>query len=111
MIGGNLNWDHGYIGGPIKGPFVIDTISEEYTDRQMQSKRARLNFNLRHRSKRFKGLQYGVNGNFMMQSTNMVFAWLDDTSGITEHILVLYYCRIKPFSILIHSLNFLQRLV
>ena len=82
VIGGNLNWDHGYIGGPIKGPFVQDTISEEFTDKQMQSKRGRLNFNLRRRSKKYKGIQYGINGNFMYQKTNMVFAWLDDTSGI-----------------------------
>ncbi|UKN01947.1 TonB-dependent receptor [Paracrocinitomix mangrovi] len=82
VVGGNLNWDHGYIGGPIKGPFVVDTVSEEFTDKQMQHKRARLNFNFRHRNNRIKGLSYGVNGNFMYQKTNMVLAWLDDTSGI-----------------------------
>jgi outer membrane cobalamin receptor len=82
VLGANLNWDHGYIGGPIKGPFVIDTLSEEFTDKQMQSKKARFNFNLRHRSSRYKGLQYGINGNAMFQKTNLVFAWLDDTSGI-----------------------------
>lgn len=82
VIGGNLNWDHGYIGGPIKGPDVVDTLSEEYTDEEMRSAKYRINFNLRHRSTRFKGLQYGVNGNFMYHQTNMVLAWLDDSSGI-----------------------------
>jgi len=81
-FGGNLNWDHGYIGGPIKGPFVFDTLSEEFTDKQMQHKKARFNFNLRRRSTRFKGLNYGINGNFMYHKTNLVLAWLDDTSGI-----------------------------
>jgi outer membrane cobalamin receptor len=82
VIGGNMNWDHGYIGGPIKGPYVSDTITEEYTDKEMRSSKYRINFNLRQRSTRFKGLQYGVNGNFMYQQTNMVLAWLDDSSGI-----------------------------
>lgn len=82
VIGGNMNWDHGYIGPPIKGEFVFDTISPDFTDEQMQQKKARFNFNLRHRSKRFKGLQYGVNGNAMFHRTNLVLAWLDDSSGI-----------------------------
>ena len=82
VIGGNLNWDHGYIGAPIKGEEVVDTISPDFTDDQMQHKRARFNFNLRRRSKKFKGLQYGINGNFMYQKTNLVLAWLDDSSGI-----------------------------
>ena len=81
-IGGNINWDHGYIGGPIKGPFVYDTLSEDFTDQQMQHKKARVNFNLRRRSVRFKGLNYGINGNFMYQKTNLTLAWLDDSSGI-----------------------------
>ncbi|MCG8575169.1 MAG: TonB-dependent receptor [Flavobacteriales bacterium] len=82
VIGGNFNWDHGYIGAPIKGPEVVDTISEDFTDKQMEQQKMRLNFNLRHRSKRFKGLQYGLNGNFMYHKTNLVLAWLDDSSGI-----------------------------
>jgi outer membrane cobalamin receptor len=82
VIGGNLNWDHGYIGGPIKGEDVFDTLSEEFTNKQMQHKKARLNFNLRRRSKRYKGLQFGINGNFMVHKTNLVLAWLDDSSGI-----------------------------
>jgi outer membrane cobalamin receptor len=82
VIGGNLNFDHGYIGGPVKGPDVLDTISEEYTEDEMRSEKYRINFNLRQRSARFKGLQYGINGNLMYQKTNMVLAWLDDSSGI-----------------------------
>lgn len=82
VIGGNINWEHGYIGAPIKGPEVIDTISEDFTNEQMQSKKVRLNFNLRRRSQKIKGLQYGINGNFMLSSTNLTLAWLDDSSGL-----------------------------
>lgn len=82
VIGGNLNWDHNYIGAPIKGPEVFDTISPDFTDKQLQQKKARINFNLRHRSTRYKGLQYGINGNFMVHKTNLLLAWLDDSSGI-----------------------------
>src|SRR5690606_39087088 len=48
------------------------------------SKRARLNFNLRYRSKKYKGLSYGINGNFMMAQSNLTFAWLNDTSGLYQ---------------------------
>lgn len=81
VVGGNLNYDHGYIGAPKPGPYVIDTISN-FTDKQMSFKRARLNFNLRYRSSKYTGLSYGVNGNFMLAQGNLSFAWLDDTTGL-----------------------------
>ncbi len=82
VIGGTMQWDHGYIGGPIKGQFSYDSISEKYTQEQMRSSKYRINFNLRERSQKYKGLQYGIGGNLMFHKTNMVFAWLDDTTGI-----------------------------
>jgi len=81
VIGGNINYDHGYIGAPKPGPYVVDTISN-FTDKQMALKRARMNFNIRHRAKNISGLSYGVNGNVMLAQGNMSFAWLDDTSGL-----------------------------
>ena len=82
VLGANLNYDHGYIGAPVTDSLVIkDTISN-FTEEQMASKRARLNFNLRYRSKKFNGLNYGVNGNVMYSESNLAFAWLNDTSGI-----------------------------
>ena len=81
VIGGNVNYDHGYIGAPKPGPYVVDTISN-FSDAQMAMKRARLNFNLRKRSSKITGLSYGINGNIMISHTNMSFAWLDDTSGL-----------------------------
>jgi iron complex outermembrane receptor protein len=81
VVGGNVNYDHGYIGAPRPGQYVIDTVSN-FTDRQMAMKRARINFNLRKRSSKIKGLSYGLNGNVMLAHTNLSFAWLDDTSGL-----------------------------
>lgn len=82
VLGGNFNYDHGYIGPPISDSGVwADTVSN-FTNKQMASKRGRLNFNLSRRDKKIKGLQYGINGNFMLQETNMPLAWLNDTNGI-----------------------------
>lgn len=85
VVGGNLNMDHGYIGPPITDSIVAtvfpDTLSN-FTEKELFSKRARLNFNLRYRSQKVKGLNYGVNGNFMAMHTNMPLAWLNDSSGL-----------------------------
>lgn len=85
VVGGNLNMDHGYIGPPITDSIVAtvfpDTLSN-FTEKELISKRARLNFNLRYRSQKVKGLNYGVNGNLMALHTNMPLAWLNDSSGL-----------------------------
>lgn len=81
VVGGNMNYDHGYIGAPRPGPYVIDSVSN-FSDRQMAMKRARVNFNIRKRSSKINGLSYGVNGNVMLARTNLSFAWLDDTTGL-----------------------------
>ncbi len=85
VIGGNFNYDHGYIGPPITDSVVAtvfpDTISN-FSEKQMASQRGRVNFNLRYRSKKVKGMNYGLNGNFMLMHTTMPLAWLNDTSGL-----------------------------
>ena len=81
VLGGNVNYDHGYIGAPKPGQYVVDTVSN-FTDKQMAMKRARINFNLRRRSEKISGLSYGLNGNLMLAQGNMSFAWLDDTTGL-----------------------------
>jgi len=85
VVGGNLNYDHGYIGPPIQDPFVAsvlpDTVSN-FTEQQLASYRGRVNFNLRYRSKKIKGLNYGLNGNFMAAHSTMPLAWLDDSTGL-----------------------------
>lgn len=87
VVGGNLNYDHGYIGPPIQDAFIEqsfpDTVSN-FTNRQMSSKRARVNFNLRRRSIKNRGLSYGLNGNFMKSHSPLIFAWLNDTSGLFQ---------------------------
>lgn len=81
VIGAHYNYDHGYIGAPRTDEFVKDSVSN-FTDKQMASQKGRFNFNLRHRSKRFKGLDYGVNGNIMFNRTNLALAWLNDSTGL-----------------------------
>lgn len=82
VLGGNLNYDHGYLGPAVTDTFVVKDEVSNFSNRQMASQRARFNFNLKHRSRNYKGLAYGLNGNFMLAHTNMVFAWLNDTSGL-----------------------------
>ncbi len=81
VVGGLINLDHGYIGAPQAGAFVIDTITN-FTDDQMSSEKARMNFSIRVHPKKFQKMVYGLGGNAMYNSTNMVLAWLDDTAGI-----------------------------
>lgn len=84
VLGANVNYDHGYMGPPVTDEFVhADTISN-FTEKQMTSKRARINFNIRHRSKKLRGLNYGINGNFMASESPLVFAWLNDSSGLYQ---------------------------
>lgn len=85
VVGGNLNMDHGYIGPPITDSIVAtifpDTITN-FSERDLVAKRARLNFNIRYRSKKIRGLNYGINGNFMKMHSSMPLAWLNDSSGL-----------------------------
>ncbi len=80
VLGGNVYFDHSYVGAPKPNPMVIDTVSN-FSDERMQTQRARVNFTLRQRSEKFQGLNYGLNGNFMFQHAPMVLAWLDDTAN------------------------------
>jgi len=85
VVGGNFNYDHGYIGTPHTDSLVAtifpDTITN-FTEKDLVSMRGRLNFNLRYRSKKIHGLNYGVNGNFMKSHSVMPLAWLNDSSGL-----------------------------
>ena len=90
VIGGNFNVDQGYIGPPPPQTPVpefakqyFDTI-HTYSNQDMMKKRGRLNFNLRYRSPKFPGLNFGINGNGMVNKTNMVLAWYNDTRGLYQ---------------------------
>ena len=93
VIGGNFNMDQGYVGPPppaiylpkdIKTAFHLTSSDSIYTynNADMLKIRGRVNFNLRYRSKKIQGLNYGINGNGMLNKTNMVLAWLNDSSGL-----------------------------
>jgi len=88
VIGGNFNMDQGYIGPPPPQQpvpaFAQSVIGDipTFSNKDMQEVRGRLNFNLRYRSKKFPGLSYGINGNGMLNKTNMVLAWSDDSLGL-----------------------------
>lgn len=91
VIGANFNIDQGYIGPPPAAKFIPNDLKETlhmedtgmvFSNNDMIKKRARVNFNLRYRAKRIEGLNFGINANFMLNKTNMVFAWLDDSLGL-----------------------------
>lgn len=84
VLGANANYDHGYIGPPVTDEFVYPDTLSAFDEKQMSSKRIRFNFNLRYRSKKYRGLNYGVNGNVMFSEANMAFAWLNDSSGLFQ---------------------------
>ncbi len=84
VLGANVNYDHGYIGPPKTDSLVYEDTISSFNEQQMASKRARFNFNLRYRSKKLKGLNYGVNGNVMLAQSNLAFAWLNDSSGLYQ---------------------------
>lgn len=80
VIGGNIKFDHGYEGPPVPLPTVVDTITD-FNESQMAERSANLNFKIRHRNKKYEGFNYGVNGNFQVQKTKLMVAWLDDSAG------------------------------
>lgn len=91
VIAGNFNQDQGYIGPPptvkpiptyLKEALQITDSIPTYTNKDMMKTRGRMNFNLRYRFKKVVGLNAGVNGNIMLNKTNMVMAWLNDSSGL-----------------------------
>lgn len=88
VVGGNFNLDQGYIGPPppqepvpAYAQSVVGDIPT-FSNKDMQKLRGRLNFNLRYRSKKIQGLNFGLNGNAMLNKTNMVLAWNDDSLGL-----------------------------
>ncbi|MFL5764637.1 MAG: TonB-dependent receptor [Bacteroidia bacterium] len=88
VVGGNFNLDQGYIGPPPPQKPVpafakndIDTIYP-FSNNDMQKVRGRVNVNLRYRSKKIPGLSFGLNSNAMLNKTNMVFAWFNDSAGL-----------------------------
>ncbi len=79
VVGGNVMYNHNYQGPPKVIPPIVD--SSGITKKDMATRLYRFNFNLRRRSKKTEGLNFGLNGNFMRQKKATAMAWLDDTAG------------------------------
>lgn len=102
VIGGNFLYDHGFL-GPQQQIAELDSFNREnmlfngyvdqitgdtvadISDDDVREIRGRFNFNIRKRSKKKSGLNYGLNGNFMRSSKNFSLVWQAterDRSGI-----------------------------
>jgi len=79
VVGGTVSYDHNYQGPPQVVPPIVD--SSGVTKQDLANRLIRFNFNIRRRSKKVDGLNFGINGNFMKQKKAAVMAWLDDTAG------------------------------
>lgn len=81
VIGGNVFNDNSYIGPP-----PIDTTGPNFNplaeQRGQYENRARLNANLRYRSKNIPGLNYGVNFNGMRSNSAGTLVWLNTGEGL-----------------------------
>lgn len=81
IFGGQLLYDHGYIGPPVLNPnlqFPQDTIS----NKEVSDRSGRFDFNFRWRPGQVKGLSLGMNGNIMRQKSNFSLIWGDDSTNI-----------------------------
>lgn len=95
VIGGNFLYDHGFIGpqkpiaeveinpnwpnqlqntGYVDWSNPTDTVAD-IANEDVREIRGRFNFNIRKRSKKTSGLNYGLNGNFMRSSKNFSLVW------------------------------------
>lgn len=77
-LGGTASLDHGAFGGPIGNQWTTAPI---FSDEEMVSQKIRVNYNIRKRSGKIQGLNFGANGNLMYHKAPMVLVWHDDTSG------------------------------
>jgi len=79
VVGGTVSYDHNYQGPPKVISPIVD--SSGITNNDMANRLMRFNFNIRRRSKKTEGLNFGINGNFMKQKKASAMAWLNDTTG------------------------------
>lgn len=89
VVGGNYLGDDGHL-GPIvnrdENGAVIDTSSSAYNpfevNRNAAETRARINANVRYRSKKIKGLQAGVNTNWLKGESLATLVWENTNEGL-----------------------------
>lgn len=81
VIGGNVFNDNGYKAGV--PPNVKDSLFNRFAEQRGEfENRIRLNFSIRHRSKKTAGLAYGLNGNGMMMRSTQTLIWFNSDSGM-----------------------------
>lgn len=81
-ISGRGLQDHNFIGPakPVKSiPIPVDTTQ---SDEDVATRLGRVNFALRYRPEKIKGLAFGLNGNFFQSRDNFTLIWLNDSSGM-----------------------------
>jgi outer membrane cobalamin receptor len=79
VVSGMGNFEKGYQGAPKPGDYPIG--DNNITDSDIKDYSGRLNFNFRKQSQKISGLSYGLNGSLMLETSPMVLAWFDDTTG------------------------------
>ncbi len=79
VVSGMGNFEKGYQGAPKPGDYPIG--ENNISDSDIKDYSGRLNFNFRKQSQKVTGLSYGLNGSLMLETSPMVLAWFDDTTG------------------------------
>lgn len=91
VIGGNFMGDDGAYGPIInynQAGIAVDTASSKFNpfkvDRYDAESRVRMNVNLRYKSKKIPGLQYGINTNWLFSESLATLIWDNDTTGLYQ---------------------------
>jgi len=82
MAGGQLLYDHNYIGPPLLDSNAIAALRDTISESQVADRSGRFNFGIRYRPLKTEGLSIGVNGNFQQARTNFSLIWNNDSSGL-----------------------------
>ncbi|MCB0794051.1 MAG: TonB-dependent receptor [Flavobacteriales bacterium] len=82
VLGANYVWDEGFLGPEPIGDDSLNTDDTRYSDPAGYDRRLRVNGGLRWRSKKVKGLNIGVNGNYSRSENTSVFIWEDNEDGL-----------------------------
>ncbi len=79
VVGASLLADESYKGPYLDSSSTYTPFDPKYAD---ATSRARANVNLRYRSKKVKGLDYGINTNWLVGSSISTLLWANDTTGL-----------------------------
>ncbi|MBP6333866.1 MAG: TonB-dependent receptor [Bacteroidia bacterium] len=82
IVGGRGLQDHNFIGPPQKVMNLNIPVDTTLTEHDVATRLARINFGIRFRPTKIKGLSVGLNGNFMQSHDNFSLVWLNDSSGL-----------------------------